>query len=149
MNPPKYLQLIVVFASSGMASAFLMPALLGAFWRRATAAGAIAAMGAGAGVTLALYAYGSYLGLHEIDQGIGPKPQMFGAYYLLGFEPCVWGLLSSLFAGVVVSLLTLPPDPERVTLLFDLQPPDAPAPASLGLQVGHGPSVDPGPIQTG
>jgi SSS family solute:Na+ symporter/sodium/pantothenate symporter len=40
LRPPKYLQLIVVFASAGMASAFLMPVLLGAFWRRATAAGA-------------------------------------------------------------------------------------------------------------
>ena len=43
-HPPKYLQLIIVFSSTGMASAFLMPALLGCFWRRATAAGAIAAM---------------------------------------------------------------------------------------------------------
>jgi sodium/pantothenate symporter len=127
-----------VFASSGMASAFLMPALMGAFWRRATATGAIAAMAVGAGVTLALYAYGSYLGFQEIDQGIGPKPQVFGAYYLLGFEPCVWGLLSSLAAGVAVSLASQAPDPDRVALLFDLQPPDAPAPASLAK---HGENV--------
>ncbi|WP_435007169.1 sodium/pantothenate symporter [Tundrisphaera lichenicola] len=133
LNPPKYLQLIVVFASSGMAAAFLMPVMMGAFWRRATAAGALAAMWAGAGSTLALYAYGSYLGFQKIDQGIGPPPQGFGAYYLLGFEPCVWGLLSSLAAGVIVSLLTPPPDPGRVALLFDEQPPDAPAPATLDL----------------
>src|SRR3954452_3190323 len=96
LNPPQYLQLIVVFASAGMASSFLMPVMLGAFWRRATAAGAVASMATGAAVTLALYAYGSYLGFRGKDQGIGPRPQMFGAYYLLGFEPCVWGLLSSL-----------------------------------------------------
>ncbi len=135
LNPPKYLQLIVVFASAGMASAFLMPVLLGAFWRRATAAGALAAMGTGAGVTLALYAFGSIRGWSGHDQGIGPPPQGAGAYYLLGFEPCVWGLLSSLTAGIVVSLATTPPDPRRVALLFDLQPPDAPAPATLD----HGP----------
>ncbi len=134
LNPPKYLQLIVVFASAGMASAFLMPALMGAFWRRATAAGALASMSVGAGVTLALYAYGSYLGSIGFDQKIGPPPQTFGAYYLLGFEPCVWGLLSSLAAGVVVSLVTAPPDPARVALLFDAQPPDAPAPATLDLR---------------
>ena len=46
---PQYLQLIVVFSSSGMAAAFLMPALLGCFWRRATAPGAIAAMLGGDG----------------------------------------------------------------------------------------------------
>ena len=44
LSPPKYLQLIIVFSSTGMASAFLMPALLGCFWRRTTATGAIAAM---------------------------------------------------------------------------------------------------------
>ena len=126
-HPPKYLQLVVVFASAGMASAFLMPALLGAFWRRATAAGALAAMGIGAGVTLALYAYGSYYGLRGYDQEIGPPPQGFGAWYLLGFEPCVWGILSSLAAGVGVSLITRPPDPVRVASLFD-----EPAPATSG-----------------
>jgi SSS family solute:Na+ symporter/sodium/pantothenate symporter len=92
-------------------------------------------MTSGAGVTLALYAYGSYLGLTRkgYDQGIGPPSSGFGAYYLLGLEPAVWGLLASLVAGVVVSLLTPPPDPKRVSLLFDTQPPDAPAPATLDL----------------
>ncbi len=129
IHPPRYLQLIVVFASAGMASAFLMPALMGAFWRRATAAGAIAAMGAGAGVTLALYSYGSYRGLGGFDQRIGPPPQGFGAWYLLGFEPCVWGLLSSLAAGVLVSLATKPPEPERLADLFDAPSPNLPVSA--------------------
>ena len=123
LRPPEYLQLMIVFAGAGMASAFLVPALMGAFWRRATASGAIAAMAAGAGVTLALYAYGSYLGHHKVDQGIGPRPQAFGAYYLLGFDPCVWGLLSSLLAGVAVSLATPPPDPRLVARLFDAPEP--------------------------
>jgi sodium/pantothenate symporter len=149
LKPPRYLQLIVVFASAGMASAFLMPVLMGAFWRRATAAGALAAMGVGAGVTLLLYAFGSYLGLRGYDQEIGPPPQGFGAFYLFGFEPCVWGLLTSLSAGVAVSLLTRPPDPSRVALLFDLQTPDAPAPATLELHPDRFPSPDPGPSQTG
>lgn len=127
LRPPKFLQLIVVFASSGMAAAFLVPALLGAFWRRATASGAIAAMLAGSGITLTLYSYGSYLGLNGVDQGIGPPSTGFGAYYLLGLEPAVWGLSGSLIAGVVVSLLTPPPDPKRVAFLFDAIPTDDPA----------------------
>jgi SSS family solute:Na+ symporter/sodium/pantothenate symporter len=106
-------------------------------------------MSVGAGVTLALYAYGSYLGLNGVDQGIGPPPQGFGAYYLLGFEPCVWGLLSSLTIGVVVSLLTSPPDPGRVALLFDEQPPDAPAPATLELHPDRVPPASRAPGQTG
>ncbi len=126
IHPPKYLQLIVVFASAGMASAFLMPALMAAFWRRATAAGAISAMGVGAGVTLVLYSYGSYRGLNGFDQQIGPPPQGFGAWYLFGFEPCVWGLIASLAAGVAISLMTKPPDADRVALLFDTAPPVVP-----------------------
>ncbi len=135
LRPPEFLQLIVIFASAGLAASFLMPALLGAFWRRANAAGAIAAMLAGGGTTLLLYAYGSYLGLTDrgYDQGIGPPRSAFGPYYLLGLEPAVWGLLASLVAGVVVSLLTPPPDPKRVALLFDVQPADSPAPATLDL----------------
>jgi SSS family solute:Na+ symporter/sodium/pantothenate symporter len=133
MRPPVFLQLIVVFASSGLASSFLVPAILGCFWRRATAPGAIAAMLVGASTTLGLYGYGSYLGHQGVDQHIGPPSLGFGAYYLLGLEPCVWGLGLSLLAGVFVSLATRPPDPKRIELLFDTQPPSAPAPATLDL----------------
>jgi Na+/proline symporter len=129
-NPPKFLQLIIVFASSGMAAAFLVPGLMGAFWRRATAAGALAATIVGAAVTLALYAYGSYLGLQGVDQQIGPEPTGFGAYYLLGLEPGVWGLLASFVAGVGVSLLTPPLDPKHVAWLFDADVPDKLTPPS-------------------
>jgi sodium/pantothenate symporter len=139
IHPPEKLQLIVVFSSSGMAAAFLMPAILGCFWRRTTATGAIAAMIAGTLTTLGLYLIGKIgtaaLGL----DGILPDTSMIGPakglkpYYLLGLDPCVWGLTASLAAGVLGSLLSRPPDPARVALLFDLQPPDAPAPASLDL----------------
>jgi Na+/proline symporter len=101
---------------------------MGAFWKRATAAGALAAMIAGAGVTLALYAYGSYLGLQGFDQKIGPEPTGFGAYYLLGMEPGVWGLLASFVTGVAVSLVTCPPEPKHVAWLFDADAPDLLAP---------------------
>lgn len=129
IHPPKYLQLIVVFSSAGMAAAFLTPALLGAFWRRATAAGAIAAMVAGAGLTLVLYLLGTVglerlglAGLLPPNPDIGPKAGL-RPYYLLGLDPCIWGILASLAAGVVGSLLSSPPDPARVALLFDARPP--------------------------
>jgi SSS family solute:Na+ symporter/sodium/pantothenate symporter len=139
LNPPQYLQLIIVFSSAGMAASFLMPAIMGAYWRRATHQGAIAAMAAGASTTLGLYLFGLVLGRRGYDPGIGPGGSAFVPYYLLGFDPCVWGLAVSLVTGVVVSLLTPPPDPARVALLFDAQPPDAPAPATLDLHPGlHG-----------
>jgi SSS family solute:Na+ symporter/sodium/pantothenate symporter len=116
MKPPKYLQLIVVFASSAMATAFLVPVLLGCFWRRATAAGALAAMLAGTIATMCLYVGGMFL---THDQGIGAPPQGLVPYYLLGFEPVVWGLLASGLAGGLTSLLTRPPAAEVVSPLFD------------------------------
>jgi SSS family solute:Na+ symporter/sodium/pantothenate symporter len=141
LRPPEYLQLIVVFSSSGMASAFLMPAVLGAFWRRANHQGAIAAMAAGASTTLLLYLTGYLMGLSGYDPGIGASGGVFVPYYLGGLDPCVWGLGVSLVAGVTVSLLTAPPDPDRVALLFNAQPPDAPAPATLDLHPElHGPA---------
>jgi sodium/pantothenate symporter len=138
-SPPDYLQLIVVFASTGLASAFLVPGLMTCFSRRATSAGAIAAMTFGPAVTLFLYMLGKFgpsaMGLAWLlppNPPIGPAKGL-RPYYLLGFEPCIWGLGASLLAGVVVTMLTRPPDPRRVSLLFDEQPPDAPAPATLDL----------------
>jgi sodium/pantothenate symporter len=127
-RPPRYLQLIIVFSSTGMASAFLMPALLGAFWRRSTAAGALAAMATGTAVALGLYLLGS-LGPERLNLGwlFGPNPPIgaqstFRPYYLLGLDPCIWGLSTSLAAGLIVSRLSPPPDEVRVARLFDASP---------------------------
>ena len=78
---------------------------------------------------------GSILSHNGINQPLGPPPSASGfrAYYLLGFEPVVWGLIASFIGGVVGSLVTPPPDPARVSLMFDAQPPSAPAPATLDL----------------
>jgi sodium/pantothenate symporter len=148
IDPPPFLQLIVVFASSGLAAAFLIPAAMAAFWRRATATGAIAALLCGTAVTLFLY----YLGKVGPDAvGLGwllpPNPPIGPAkgtrpYYLLGLEPCVWGLSASALAGVLGSYLSGPPDPKRVALLFDAQPPTAPAPATLDLHPELGKVVE-------
>lgn len=138
VKPPERLQLIVVFASTGLAAAFLVPAFMGCFWRRASAAGAVAAMVGGAGVTLLLYAIGqggeawtNFLGLPP-NPPIGPMAKL-RPYYLLGFDPCVWGIGVSVLLGVGVSLLTRPPEASRLALLFDAQPPNAPAPATVEL----------------
>ena len=135
LRPPEYLQLIIVFSSTGLASAFLIPALMACFWRRASAAGAIAAMATGVITTIVLYACGYVMGLQGIDPGIGPVPKSpaYGPYYLLGFDPCVWSLLASAVVGYLVSLFTNPPDPARISLLFDPQPDSAPAPATVAL----------------
>jgi SSS family solute:Na+ symporter/sodium/pantothenate symporter len=116
LRPVAYLQAIVVFCGSSGAATFVVPAVMACFWRRATAAGALAAMLTGGGVSLALLLIGS----QSPDPMIGPATS-FRSYYLLGMEPIVWGLLGSLIAGVAGSLATTPPDPALVSRLFDAE----------------------------
>jgi Na+/proline symporter len=111
--PVKYLQTLVVFSSGCSAASFLMPTLMLCYWRRATAAGAISAMLAGAATALALNLAGLIIAFRE------GRPSEFHAYELLGLEPLIWGLLVSLLVGVVVSLATRPPDERLIRKFFD------------------------------
>src|SRR5207237_1322181 len=44
LNPPRFLQQIIVFSGSGLGCTFLAPIVLALYWRRATRAGALASM---------------------------------------------------------------------------------------------------------
>ena len=112
LRPVAYLQAVVVFSSTSAAATFVVPALMMAFWRRATTAGRLSAMLAGSAVMFALFATGWALSWRGYDPMIGPATS-FRPYYLLGLEPIVWGLAGSLTAGVGVSLVTAPPSPRR------------------------------------
>jgi len=111
--PVKHLQTFVVFSSGCAASSFLMPTLMMCYWRRSTATGTIAAMLAGAAAATALNLAGLVIAIRA------GKPSEFHAYELLGLEPLIWGLLASLTVGVVISLITRPPDERLVSRLFD------------------------------
>ncbi|MBX7167582.1 MAG: sodium:solute symporter [Pirellulales bacterium] len=127
IRPVEYLQAIVVFSGGGMGASFLVAALMAAYWRRATAAGVLAAMLAGAGSVIALTAMGWF----RPDPLIGAVTK-FRPYFWCGFDPVVWGLLFSLAAGVVVSMLTRPPAPAHVARFFDrLDAPPSPAASDL------------------
>ena len=110
LRPVTHLQGLVVIAGSGIASTFLVPALMACYWRRATAAGALTSMLVGAGTVLLLLIVGI-----TVQGGVRP-------YILLGMDPIVWGVLASAIAGIGVSLATSPPDEELVSRLFDVQP---------------------------
>ncbi|MBI1901220.1 MAG: sodium:solute symporter [Planctomycetia bacterium] len=118
IHPVDYLQALVVFSGEGQAAAFVVPALMAAFWRRSTTPGVFAAMLGGTAVVLVLYTLGIVFKLG--DPTVGP-PTRFRPYFLLGIEPIVWGLLTSAIAGVWVSLRTQPPDARVVSKLFDAQ----------------------------
>ena len=91
--------------------------MLGGFWRRATAAGAIAAMATGTFVTVGLYALG-YFGPEPSRPllVVRPRARRRRTASLASLLPGrtstrrVWGLGSSLLVGVLVSLFTTPPD---------------------------------------
>ena len=79
--------MLVTFSSGCAASAFLIPTVMMCYWRRATAAGTIAAMLAGRWRRSAL----NMVGL--VHCACDWQDASFVPYNLLGFEPIVWGLL--------------------------------------------------------
>ena len=92
LNPPEYLQDLIVFATSGLAGCFLMPVLLGLYWPGMTARGAIAGM---------LGGLGCHLGLYLIGWFVNGK---FASYQLLEFNPFIWAILVSGLLSYLASL---------------------------------------------
>jgi sodium/pantothenate symporter len=117
LNPPKYLQALVVFCTSGQTGALFAPIVMACYWRRATKEGVLAAMGSGALVVLILYG----IGFSGYAQEIGPTTA-FRPYFLLGLEPIVWAIAVSGIVGIVVSCLTPKPSEELVARMFDVDP---------------------------
>ncbi|MGC3966977.1 MAG: sodium:solute symporter [Pirellulales bacterium] len=115
--PPKFLQALVVFCTSGQTGALFAPIVMACYWRRATKEGVLAAMGAGALVVLVLYG----LGFWGYAQEIGPTTA-FRPYFLFGLEPIVWAIAVSGLTGIVVSLNTPKPSEELVAKMFDVEP---------------------------
>ena len=114
-RPPELLQYTVVFAGAGLAAAFLVPVMMGLFWRRSTAHGAVAAMSVGAGTVLLLYSAKLLLRV----MGMGDLASALRLPAFLGFEPAIWGLSASAVAGIVASLITpLPADSSVINSLF-------------------------------
>lgn len=120
INPPKFLQVLVVFSGTGAGCTFCVPAIMLAYWRRANTPGMLASMLSGGGVVIMLYLAGIF-GLTP-PQALGPAGG-FKPYYLAGFDPVVWGLLASLMMGVCVTLITAAPDERLVAKFFDEKSP--------------------------
>jgi sodium/pantothenate symporter len=127
--PVAFLQAIVVFSGSGAGATFLFPALMLAYWRRATVPGVVASMIVGGGLVTGLYAIGIF-GLQP-DQLLGQVTK-FRPYFLLGIDPLIWGLLGSISVGVIVTLLTKPPDDEVVGRFFEVRSEAPGSPAVSG-----------------
>ena len=117
-NPVKFLQAFIVFSTSGAAATFLVPAVMACYWRRANSSGILTSMLSGALTVLILYTIGIAGLLPQTPIGAQTS---FRPYFLLGFDPLIWGLVTSVVSGVIVTLLTEPPDDELVSRMFDVQ----------------------------
>jgi sodium/pantothenate symporter len=111
LQPPRYLQALIIFTGAGMASTFLAPVVLALYWKRATRPGALAAMLGGFGSVLTLYVLG-WLGVGKFGAA-GLAGEKFAPLYLLGLDPLLWGLAAAFGLGIGVSLAT-PPMPAEV-----------------------------------
>jgi Na+/proline symporter len=110
LNPPDYLQYLIVFTGSGQGCAFLAPMAITLYWPRATRQGVLAGMLGGFAVLFGLYVLG-WLGVG------GPRSSDFLPLELGGVDPLVWGLLTSVALSIGVSLATRP-DEEQVKKYF-------------------------------
>jgi sodium/pantothenate symporter len=106
INPPRFLQDLVVFVVSGQTATFLVAMAMTLYWPRANACGVACAMWAGfCGVG------GMYL--------IGwAQTGSFAAWTPFDLHPFMWGLVTSLAGGVVGSLVGSPPDRRLVAKYF-------------------------------
>jgi len=106
MNPPEFLQDIIVYTGSGLAAAFLAPVVFALYWPRSNHQGCIAAMTGGFGAHLSLYIIGFING-----EGFTP-------YRPLELDPIIIGLFASFIIGFIVTLKTAPPSDKVVQKYF-------------------------------
>lgn len=107
LNPPEFLQYLIVYVGSGLAACFLAPMTFALYWKRTTTQGAIAAMAIGFLSHLALYIGGALNG-SGFDKPLRP----------FEFDPVVVGIVMSFLSGYFVSLLTAPPSNDIIEKYF-------------------------------
>ncbi len=106
LNPPTYLQDLIVFSTGGLAACFLVPMVLALYWPRMTAAAAIAGMLGGTLTHLALTVWG------YVEYG------QFQPYELVGLNPFIWDLFGSVLACLIVVAVGPPADQRLIEKFF-------------------------------
>jgi len=107
INPPQFLQDIIVYVGSGLAACFLAPFVYALYWPRANSQGCIAGMLAGFAAHLSLY-FG----------GIFANGSFFQPYRIMNFDPIIFGLIVSFATVYIVTKMTPAPSAELVKKYF-------------------------------
>ncbi|MAD79135.1 MAG: cation acetate symporter [Planctomycetaceae bacterium] len=116
VNPPDYVAAVVAFAFGLAASSFFPAILLGIFWKRMNAAGAVSGMVVGIAVTTAYIVYFKF-----IDPGSNTSEHWF-----LGISPEGFGTIGMILnfaVAIPVALLTPPPSREVQELVESIRVP--------------------------
>jgi SSS family solute:Na+ symporter/sodium/pantothenate symporter len=122
LRPPRFLQHLIIFTTGGMACTFLAPTVLALYSRRATKAGALAAMIGGFVTVMSFYVPG-WFGISK--EGLtGPAAERVAPVYLFGLDPLVYGMVVSFVLGTIVSRFTTPLPASHVNRYFVAQEPE-------------------------
>jgi Na+/pantothenate symporter len=106
LNPPEYLQYLIIYAGGGMGVALLVPVGLGLYWPRFNSLGAVAAMLGGFCPHVTLYVVGTlYYGRFEPIK-------------LWDFDPIIPSLALSLVLGVAATYCAPPTSAKIIDPLF-------------------------------
>lgn len=111
INPPKYLQDIIVYVGSGLAACFLFPVVGLLYWKRSNVAGCLGSM---------LVGFTAHLLMHLLSWWQGGK--FTDPINLFGFSPVVIGLAASLIAILVITPITPKPPEHLVRKYFEADP---------------------------
>lgn len=107
INPPEFLQKIIVYTGSGLAACFLAPVIFALYWPRLNTTGAMGGMLCGFVAHLSMYCMGI------IENG-----SFFQPYRLFNFDPIIVGLIVSFSTTWLLTMFTPPPDPTLVRRYF-------------------------------
>jgi len=107
VNPPKFLQDIIVYTGSGLSSCFLAPMVFGLYWPRVNKYGAISGMLAGFSAHLSMYVAGSFI-----------NGSFFSPYRVFNIDPILVGLFVSFITVYLVTKATPAPSEELVRRYF-------------------------------
>ena len=107
INPPDFLQDIIVYVGSGLAACFLAPVVFLLYWPRANESGCIIGMLAGFAAHFSMY-----------TTGIFTNGSFFRPHRLFDFDPIIVGLSVSFLVTYIATLTTKPPSEELVRKYF-------------------------------
>ncbi|WP_417847516.1 sodium:solute symporter family transporter [Thalassoglobus sp.] len=108
INPPAYLQDIIVYVGSGLAACFLFPVVALLFWKRSNTAGCLGSM---------LVGFATHLFMHVLSWWRGGE--FTDPVNLFGFSPVVVALATSLIAVLVITPITPKPPEHLVKKYFE------------------------------